>query len=140
MKKLQRNATKRQDRKPRVNIAINPTAPLVSRFDALEADFFGDLAEDTHGVWEVFEFVRLHHSELTDEEIFELGYDYIARWLRTGWIRVSDAPLHPTTVKTPAELLHFLQVRGLAATQHCENAPSLDITDEAKRVYDSEIA
>jgi hypothetical protein len=39
---------------------------MVSAFDALEADFFGDLAEDTHGVWEVFEFVRLHYSELTD--------------------------------------------------------------------------
>ncbi|MGZ5545095.1 MAG: hypothetical protein ACXWIU_10505 [Limisphaerales bacterium] len=121
-----------------MNIAMNPTTPLVSRFDALEADFFGDLAEDTHGVWEVFEFVRLHYPELTDEQVFERGYDYIAQWLRSGWIRVSDAPLHPTTVRTHAELLHFLQERGPAASRYCENAPSVDLTDEAKRVYESE--
>ena len=50
---------------------------------------------------------------------------------------MSDAPLHPTTVRTPAELLYFLQERGPAATEYYENAPSLDITDEAKRVYES---
>ena len=105
----------------------------MNTFDALEADFFGDSAEDTHGVWEVFQLVRQHDPELTDEEFFERGYDYIARWLRNGWIRVSDAPLHPTTVRTPAELLHLLQERGLAAAQYCENAPSFDLTDEVKR-------
>jgi hypothetical protein len=40
---------------------------MVSAFDALEADFFGDLAEDTHGLWEVFEFMRLHHPALSDQ-------------------------------------------------------------------------
>ena len=49
----------------------------MSALDALEADFFGDLAQDTHGVWEVFEFVRLHYPDLTDEQVFERGHDYI---------------------------------------------------------------
>ena len=81
----------------------------MSTFDALEADFFGDLPEDSHGVWEVFELVRLHYPELTDEESFERGYDYIAHWLRRGWIRVSDAALHPTSVRTPPSSCTFFR-------------------------------
>ena len=109
---------------------------MVNALDALEADFFGDLAEDTHGVWEVFEFVRLHFPELTDEQVFERGYDYIRRWLQSDWIRLSDAPLYPSTIENPPELLDFLQQHGPRATRFLENAPSLDITDEAKRVYE----
>jgi hypothetical protein len=37
---------------------------MVAAFDACEVDFFGDLAADTQGLWEVFEFVRLHHQDL----------------------------------------------------------------------------
>ncbi|SRR6266550_3090881 len=68
---------------------------MVTPFDTLEADFFGDLAEDTHGLWEVFDFVRLHYPEFTDEQVFERGRDYITRWIDAGWIRISDAPLLP---------------------------------------------
>jgi hypothetical protein len=53
---------------------------MVSALDALEADFFGDLPQDTHGLWEVFELVRLYYPGLTNEEVFERGYDYISRW------------------------------------------------------------
>lgn len=110
---------------------------MVSALDALESDFFGDLAQDTHGVWEVFAFVRLHYADFTDEQVFERGYDYISRWLRRDWIRVSDSPLHSSEIK-PSDLLHFLWQHGSAATRYLENAPSLDITEEGQRVFANE--
>jgi hypothetical protein len=111
---------------------------MVAPLDKLEADFFGDLAEDTHGLWEVFEFVRLHYPELSDERVFERGRDYITRWSDAGWIRISDAPLYPTTISSLSESVGFLVQHGSVATRYLENAPSIDITEEAQRVYENQ--
>ena len=112
---------------------------MVTPFDTLEADFFGDLAEDTHGLWEIFEFVRLHHPDLSDEQVFERGREYITRWIDAGWIRVSDAPLHPSSVSDLTGLLKFLHQHGSAATRYLEDSPSIDITEEAQRAYNATI-
>jgi len=111
---------------------------MVTPFDALEADFFGDMADDTHGLWEVFEFVRLHYPELPDEQVFQRGRDYITRWIQSGWIRISDAPLYPSTITSLPQARDFLQQHGSAATRYLENSPSLDPTDEALRVYENQ--
>ena len=110
---------------------------MVAPLDTLEADFFGDLAEDTHGLWEVFEFVRLHYPELTDEQVFERGHNYNTRWIDSGWIRISAAPLYPSTITSLSEAMEFLQQHGLAATRYLENSPSIDPTKEVLRVYES---
>jgi hypothetical protein len=110
---------------------------MVSSFDKLEADFFGDMTDDTHGLWEVFEFVRLHYPELADEQVFERGRAYMTRWIDAEWIRISDAPIHPTTITSLTQAMEFLQQRGSEATRHLENSPSLDPTDEVLRVYAS---
>jgi hypothetical protein len=110
---------------------------MVTPFDTLEADFFGDMAEDTHGLWEVFEFVRLHYPELTDEQVFQRGRDYITRWIDAGWIRISDKPIYPSTITTLPDSLSFLRQHGAAATRYLKNSPSIDPTDEAVRVYES---
>ena len=112
---------------------------MVRPFDRCEADFFGDLAGDMHGLWEVFEFVRLHHPDLSEEQVFERGRDYITRWIDSGWIRVSDAPLHPSSVSDSAGLLGFLRKHGSAATRYLEDSPSIDITEEAQRAYHATI-
>jgi hypothetical protein len=107
----------------------------VKPFDTLEADFFGDLAEDTHGLWEVFEFVRLHHPDLSEQQVFERGRDYITRWIDADWIQISDAPVHPSTITSLSGVSDFLQQHGSAVTRYLENSPSLEITQEAQRVY-----
>jgi hypothetical protein len=111
---------------------------MVTRFNPLEADFFGDLAEDTRGLWEVFEFVQLHHPDLSEQQIFERGRDYITRWIDAGWIHISSAPLHPSTITSLSEAVDFLGQHGSAATRYLENSPSIDITEEAQRIYDSQ--
>src|SRR5664279_2009097 len=105
---------------------------MMTPIDTLEIDFFGDMAEDTHGLWEVFGFVRLHYPGLTDEQVFWRRRDYITRW-----IRISDAPLCPSTITTLSDSLSFLQQHGVAATRYLENSPSIDPTDEAIRIYES---
>ena len=112
---------------------------MVRAFDTCEVDFFGDLAGDTHGLWEVFEFVRLHHPDLSDEQVFESGRQYLADWIGAGWIRVSDAPLHPSTITSLSQIPAFLQRHGSAVTRYLENSPSIDITEEAQRAYDATI-
>src|SRR5438270_170769 len=111
---------------------------MVTPFDALEADFFGDLAEDTHGLWEVFETVRGHYAKLNDEQVFERGRDYITRWIDSGWIRISDTPLYPSTITGLSQAVEFLRQHGSAATRYLENSPSIDPTEEALRVYQSQ--
>jgi hypothetical protein len=111
---------------------------MVAPLDKLEADFFGDLAKDTHGLWEVFEFVRLHYPELSDQQVFERGRDYITRWSDAGWIRISETPLYPSTINSLSESLEFLVQHDSAATRYLENSPSIDITEEAQRVYESQ--
>jgi hypothetical protein len=111
---------------------------MVTPFDALEADFFGDLAEDTHGLWEVFEFVRLHYPELSEQQVFERGRDYIMRWINAGWIQISGTPLHPSTITSLSGVSDFLQQHGSAGNRYLENSPSIDITEEAHRVYQSQ--
>jgi len=112
---------------------------MVNPFDACEADFFGDLAEDTHGVWEVFEFVRLHHPGLSDEQVFERGRDYISRWIQNGWIRIADAPLHPSSITTLSQFSQFLEQHGASATRYLDDSPSLDPTEEALSVFNATI-
>ena len=110
---------------------------MVSAFDPLEADFFGDMAGDTHGLWEVFEFMRCHHPSLSDQQVFERGRQYITRWIQSGWIRISDAPLYPSSITSLQQAMEFLQQQGAAATRYLENSPSIDPTGEALRVHES---
>ena len=112
---------------------------MVSAFDACEADFFGDLAGDTHGVWEVFAFVRLHFPAANEDQVLRKGLDYITRWISAGWIQMAKLPLYPSTITTLPALSVFLQEHGAAATYYLENSPSLDITEEALRVYHAAI-
>jgi len=91
---------------------------MVKPFDQPEADFFGDMAYDTHGLSEVFECVRLHYPELDDERVLERGRAYITRWIDAGWIRISDAPIYPSTITTLPDGLSFCSItaRPLHAT------------------------
>ena len=112
---------------------------MVSPYDACEADFFGDLAEDTHGVWEVFEFIRLHYPELPDEQVFERGRDYITRWIQHGWIRISETPLRPSSITTLSQLSVFLEQHHSSATRYLDDSPSIDPTEKALSVFHATI-
>ena len=102
--------------------------------DILEADFLGDLSSDTHGVWEIFESVRLHYPGAADAEVFKIGEEYFSSWSERGWIEVAAKPLYPSQVKNLAEVASFFHQHGVASTRYCDGAPSLDITDAGRHM------
>lgn len=106
--------------------------------DALEMDFLGDLASDTHGVWEIFESARLHFPDRDESETFKIGAGYLSRWIERGWITVSDRPLYPSEVTTIHGLLSFVQKSGAAGTIYIEGSPSIDITETGLQALQQE--
>ena len=91
---------------------------------ALEADLLGDMAQDDHALYEVFHFVRLHHPDAADDEVFRRGRELIRTWLQRGWLAVL-----PDGSSTPVEatdtLLGIVDAQGVAATYAFEGAPRL---------------
>ena len=98
----------------------------------LEVDLLTDLAADTHGLWEVFEFVRLHQPEASDSEVFQVGRSLLERWKRRGWLLISTTPICPTSVMTLADALDLVDRQGPRATRYFEGAPSIDLSEKVK--------
>ena len=99
----------------------------------IERDFLGDLAEDTHGIWEVFEYVRGRAEGLTDVEIFDIGRKLIATWAGKGWIRISDKPLYRSQIRTLDDAMIRLDELGVMSTRYFDGAPSIDLTESATK-------
>jgi len=89
----------------------------------LQQDLLGDLAEHTHGIWEVFAFVKLHHPLANDAEIFFIGREVLQRRIERGWLLLAAQPLQPTTVTTLAEAIRLLDSMGSSAIRYREGAP-----------------
>ena len=98
----------------------------------IEQDFLGDLAMDSHGIWEVFELIRGRGSERSDSEIFRIGRNLLQAWVERDWVALSASPLHPTTVRSLSEALRTIDELGPLATRYFEGAPSIDLTDRAR--------
>lgn len=113
------------------SVALGPKQEQME-LSGLEKDMLGDLSEDTHGIWEVFEFVRQHHPDLGSEEIFRLGRDLLLAWSERGWIEVSRRPLFPSPICSMGELLKKMDRMGIAALRYYEGAPSIDLTERAR--------
>ena len=94
----------------------------------LENDILGDLNEDTHGVWEVFEFARMHYPSYSDQQIFEIGRGLLESWHERQWLRLSDTPLYQTRTQTLGEMLEQINQLGIKATKYYEGAPSIELT------------
>jgi hypothetical protein len=105
---------------------ISPLTSGSMYLDNLEADFFGDLEVDTHGLWEVFGFVRLYYGQLSEGERFESGLRYLERWNRNGWLRIAETPIEPSSIRTMEEALAFARSNGVSSMSYLANSPSFD--------------
>jgi hypothetical protein len=52
----------------------------------VEEDLLGDLAQDSHELWEVYTFVRLHNPRMSDDEVVAYGRKLVATWLNRCWL------------------------------------------------------
>jgi hypothetical protein len=102
------------------------------KLSRLEEDLVGDLAQDDHGLWEVFQFVRLHSPSLTDEEVFQAGRDLIASWSERGWLEVVDA----SGVGAASSLVGLVDQLGQKALEASEAAPLLRLSKVGRSAID----
>ncbi|HYK80615.1 MAG TPA: hypothetical protein VEU95_13355 [Micropepsaceae bacterium] len=70
----------------------------------LEEDFLGDLVRDSHELWELYGFVRLHHPNFLADEILRCGRELLTGWLEQGWLKVSKS----RTDRSPLSATRFL--------------------------------
>ena len=52
----------------------------------LEEDFMGDLEQDFHDIWELYQFVRLWHKDASEEEVLRVGNHLIESWAHRNWL------------------------------------------------------
>jgi hypothetical protein len=95
---------------------------------SVQTDFLSDLAQDTHGIWEIFGYIRLHHPNLSDDEVFQEGLSILKRWWKNGWIELSKKPIQPSDIRSIDEAFTLMNKLKAKATKYFQNAPSIDIT------------
>ena len=76
----------------------------------VEEDLLGELAQDSHQLWEVYTFVRFHNLWMSDDEVVTYGRKLIANWLNRRWLqavksRIESSPLTATAVLATVDKL-----------------------------------
>ena len=87
----------------------------------LELDFLGDLAQDDYDLWELFEFIRLHHPEDADRGL-KRGRTLLASWLAKGWIENAEGSLDAEGI------LESLDQLGTKGADYAPQSPRLRLS------------
>ena len=98
------------------------------KLSSLEEDLAGDLAQDDHGLWELFQVVRLHSPSLADAQVLERGRDLIATWSVRGWLEAVDSSGKPVQVSSLVTLVDQL---GPQALQPSPTSPWIRLSKAA---------
>ena len=97
----------------------------------LEKDLLGDLAQDDHQLYEVFEFVRLHHPELSEDGVLSTGRALVAAWVQHGWLALAGDGAMWGAAHSVADLVPIIDRLGPAATRYFEGSPWLSLAPRA---------
>jgi hypothetical protein len=98
----------------------------------LEEDFLGDLSQDSHELWELYEFVRLHFDKVSDEEVLHRGNELLSIWVERGWLTARLSRNVPT-ILSGEQLLAHVNKLGFAAIDPEKGDLLLDITEKASK-------
>jgi len=102
----------------------------------LEFDFLGDLCRDDHQIWQVFEFVGLHHKSISNLEIFESGQKYLLDWLQQGWIDVVETKNRREKMGSET-LAKFFERTGISLMTQFDSTVWIEITSKGEEIYAS---
>ena len=81
----------------------------------LESDLLGDMAQDDHDLFEVFQFVRLHHGH-DEAQVRQVGRALLASWIARGWLALAeDASVHDRS-DAPSNISAVLKLVDQAET------------------------
>jgi len=81
----------------------------------LETDFLGDLAQDDHQLFEVFQFVRHHHGHEASR-VRAIGRALLASWIARGWLTVVSADHGAVPPSAATDIAHIIELVDRAAT------------------------
>ena len=101
----------------------------------LEADLIGDLAQDGHALYEVFEFVRVHQKPGRADlaHVLPLGRRLLQTWIDRGWLALAPNPEGTARIASLDELVPLVDHLGALATEYFSGAPWLRLTERAGR-------
>ena len=97
----------------------------------LESDLLGDLAADDHSLFEVFGFVRNHHRDASDDEVFRIGRELVASWVERHWLKLAGDRSMWGAARSPADLVPLIDSLGTDATRYFVGSPWLDLASQA---------
>ena len=97
----------------------------------LETDRLGDLAQDDHSLYEIFEFVRLHHPELTDDGVLSTGRELVAAWVSRKWLALAEDGVMREPAQSTDDLLPIIDRVGTSATRHFNGSPLVSLAPQA---------
>jgi hypothetical protein len=100
----------------------------------LESDLIGDLAQDDFDLYEVFEFVRLHHGR-DEPQVRSIGRALLASWIARGWLGLAqeggDAQ-QPGAASQIGDVLTFIDRAGTLGTEFRGAETKVRLTDRAR--------
>ncbi|MFH1157903.1 MAG: hypothetical protein V1721_03335 [Pseudomonadota bacterium] len=96
----------------------------------IEEDFLGDLAQDSHELWEFYAFIRHHYTNSSENEIIELGRELLSVWIERGWLDAHRSRSDTTTL-SGKQLVSEIEKLGQAAADPKRGTILLDLTDRA---------
>lgn len=100
----------------------------------LEADLLDELGRDDHALYEVFFFVRLHHSGASDAEVLEIGRELLTAWLERGWLKLSEEGRR--LEGGVSEILAVIDQAGVTVTYGIEDPPWVSLSAVGESALD----
>ena len=100
---------------------------------SLESDLISDLAQDSHGLWEIFEFVKLHNKGSSEQAALANGRELLASWLSRGWISLSEKSELRAGLARTEELLPLIDRLGADVLTASGILPWVDLSEKAFR-------
>ena len=101
------------------------------QIDPLETDILGDLAQDDHSLYEIFEFVRGRQPDASDSEILATGRQILTNWVQRGWLQLAGDGAMWGAAKSVADLLPLVDRLGPDVTRFFLGSPWLRLTSKA---------
>ena len=98
---------------------------------SLESDLIGDLAQDDHSLYEVFEFVRLHHPDLDAPSVLATGRELVAKWVGRGWLALAGDGAMWGAAHSIGDLVPIIDRLGEDATRYFVGSPWLRLAPQA---------
>ena len=95
-----------------------------------EEDVIGDLAQDSHELWELYAFARNHYEKASDEEILKRGNELLSVWVERGWLKAFESRSSLVAIE-PKQLLIDVHELGQAAVDPKKGSILLALTDRA---------